>query len=85
MFTAASAVAESGTGTAGAITFRPPIHLPQFLTALSTSVSDMTGQKGRRVGYTRVSTADLNTARQLDGVDEQGGLAPLTGLETEQS
>ena len=29
----------------------------------------MTGQKGQRVGYTRVSTADQNTARQLDGVD----------------
>ena len=29
----------------------------------------MTGQTGQRVGYTRVSTADQNTARQLDGVD----------------
>ena len=29
----------------------------------------MSGQKGQRVGYQRVSTADQNTARQLDGVD----------------
>ena len=29
----------------------------------------MTGQKGQRVGYQRVSTADQNTVRQLDGVD----------------
>ena len=28
----------------------------------------MTGQKGQRVGYQRVSTVDQNTARQLDGV-----------------
>ena len=45
----------------------------------------MTGQKWQRVGYTRVSIADQNTARQLDGVDEQGCLAPLAVLETEQS
>jgi hypothetical protein len=39
------------------------------MTVLSTSVLDMNRQKGQRVGYQRVSTADQNTARQLDGVD----------------
>jgi hypothetical protein len=39
------------------------------MTVLSTSVLDMNGQNGQRVGYQRVSTADRNTARQLDGVD----------------
>ena len=29
----------------------------------------MSGQKGQRVGYRRVSTVDQNTARQLDGVE----------------
>jgi DNA invertase Pin-like site-specific DNA recombinase len=29
----------------------------------------MSGQKGQRVGYQRVSTVDQNTARQLDGVE----------------
>ena len=39
------------------------------MTDLSTNFSDMSGQKGQRVGYRRVSTVDQNTARQLDGVE----------------